>query len=274
MRSASPLLLGSILAAATCLAACFGDNERGASVELSVPQEIDGNESVDLTVAFAAEPSSQYMVAVEGEAGFFSPQNKVGVTDAEGAGMFMTRYTADNKTAPVAITATFTGAGGVSETARKTVSVFQVERFGNLTPTAETVSEMNYLTAYPITLTAGTLRKLAIVAPKAANALVGLYSNVSSIDGDAPGSAMFRTSAALVVGANELVTPAQPIAAGLYWMVVTYDGTATTARSSLDTIVGRTIDGYRYSDGLPETMPATTLTTNMGKRNFTIVLRK
>lgn len=271
MRSFAPLFL----TAAACLAAgCFGDNERGASVQLEVPAELDGNDSVDLTVTVQAEPSSQYAVAVDSAAGFFSPQNKVGVTDAEGSGVFMTRYTADNKTGPVEITANFTGAGGVSETASQSVSVFQVERIGNVAPIAETVMETSYLTAFPLTLTAGTLRKLAIVAPKPANALIGLYNNVSSIDGDAPGSALVKTSASLVAGANELIVPGQPIAAGLYWMVVTYEGTATTARSSLDTLVGRTIDGYRYSDGLPDTMPATTLTTNMGKRNFYVVLRK
>lgn len=271
MRFVAPFLL--LAAGASLASACFGDNERGASIELTVPEEMDGGDSVDLTVAFQAEPGAQYSVAVDGEAGFFSPQNKVGVTDAEGGGAFMTRYTAENKTGPVELTANFIGPGGINETVRERVSVFEVERIGNVAPITITVDELDYLTAYPLDLPAGTLRKLAIVAPKPASALIGLYNNVSSIDGDAPGAALVRTPATLVAGANEIVVPAQPITPGKYWMVVVYDGLTTTARGAA-TVVGRTIDGYRFSDGLPDTMPATTLTTNMGKRNFYIVLRK
>lgn len=254
-------------------AGCFGDNDSGASVQLSVPDELDGGESADITVEFQSKASSQYSVAVDSASGAFSPQNKVGITNADGAGTFVTRYTADNRTADVEIAANFTGAGGVSETVTKQVSVYEVERIGNVAPILETTEEMDYLSAYPLDLTAGTLRKLAIVAPTAATALVGLYNNAVTIDGDAPSTAIARVTATLVAGANEIIVPAQPITAGKYWMVVTYDGKTTTARSSA-TLIGRSLTSYGFERGLPDAMPSMTLTANMGKRNFYVVLRK
>jgi len=259
--------------AAVSTAACFGDNDGGASVQLQAPEELDGGESADVTVEFKSAASSQFSVAVDSISGVFSPQNKVGITDAEGAGSFVTRYTADNKTASVEIAANFTGAGGVSETVTKQVSVYEVERVGNVAPILVTAEETDYLTAYPLDLTAGTLRKLAIVAPTAATALIGLYSNAITVDGDAPSAALARVTATLVAGANEVVVPAQQITAGKYWMVVTYQGTTTAARGPATT-TGRILTSYGFERGLPDPMPAMTLTIDMGKRNFYVVLRK
>jgi hypothetical protein len=267
-RLVAVILLASATAGAT---ACFGDNDSGASVQLQVPGEMDGGESADITVEFKSAASSQYSVAVDSVSGAFSPQNKVGITDGSGAGSFVTRYTADNKTATVEIAANFAGAGGVSETVTKQVAVYEVERVGNIAAIAETAEETDYLTAYPLDLTAGTLRKLAIVAPTAATALIGLYSN--TIDGDAPSTALARVTATLVPGANEVVVPAQPISAGKYWMVVTYNGKTTAARGAATT-TGRALMGYGFERGLPDPMPTIPLTTNMGKRNFYVVLRK
>jgi hypothetical protein len=265
-----PLVVAVALLAST--AACFGDNDSGASLQLQVPEELDGGESADITVEFQSAANSQFSVAVDSVSGAFSPQNKVGITDAAGAGAFVTRYTADNETATVEIVANFTGAGGVDETVSRQVSVYEVERIGNITPIVETAEETDYLTAYPLDLTAGTLRKLAIVAPTAATALVGLYRNAVSIDGDAPSAALARVTATMVAGANEVVVPAQPIAAGKYWMVVTYSGTTTTARGAATT--GRALMAYGFARGLPDPMPAMPLTNNLGQRNFYVVLRK
>jgi hypothetical protein len=269
-RLVAVILLASATAGAT---ACFGDNDSGASVQLRVPGEMDGGESADITVEFKSAASAQFSVAVDSVSGAFSPQNKVGITDASGASSFVTRYTADNKTATVEIAANFTGAGGVSETVTKQVSVYEVERIGNIAPILVRAEETDYLTAYPLDLTAGTLRKLAIVAPTAATALIGLYSNAVTINGDAPSTALARVTATLVPGANEVVVPAQPITAGKYWMVVTYSGKTTAARGAA-TAEGRFLMSYGFDRGLPDPLPAMTLTTDMGKRNFYVVLRK
>jgi hypothetical protein len=259
---------------ATLAPGCFGDNDVGGSLQISAPDELDGGDAVDVTITVRGKANEQFAVAVDSPSGTFAPQSKVVITGDNGEGSFVTRYTVDNKAAIAEITANASSVRLIGESVTKRITVYEVARVGNVAPIATTFEEIDYLTAYPLEVpTPGTLRKLAIVAPAAATALLGLYTNAITIDGDAPGMALARTTATLAIGANEIEVPAQSLAAGTYWMLVTYNGKTTAARGAT-TVTGRILSPYAFSLGLPDTMPAMTLSTNMGKRNFYIVVRK
>jgi hypothetical protein len=255
---------------------CFGDNERGTGLVITAPAELDGGDSTDVTIAVRGKANDQVSVAVDSTAGTFDAPTKVVITDASGDGVFTTRYTAANKSETVTITAnmTSTTTGGISSS--KEVAVFEISRIGNVAPIANEVEETAYLTAYPFDLPASVnLRKLAIVAPAAATALIGLYGNIVAVDGDAPGAALARTTATLVIGPNEVAVPPVQLAAGRYWMLVTYSGEKVSTARSTAMIVGRTLSPYAFTNGLPDQAPnPMTLTTNMGLRNFYLVVRQ
>lgn len=276
MRRSAAVHLTLALAAAAALPACFGDNAGGASISISAPDELDGEETAEITVDVKAEPNAQVSVAVDSEAGVFSQQSKLVITDGTGAGSFTTSFTVKNAAGTAVILANISGEGAERTSTRKEIPVYEIERIGEVAPIAQTTTETSYLTGYPLVLSAErTLRKLAIVAPVAATALVGFYNNTIADDGDAPKDALFRATVSLSVGTNEIEVPTQTLPAGRYWMVVTYSGSLVTTARGAETIpFGRTIVGYDFSRGLPDTMPAMTLTTTMGKRNFYLVLRK
>ncbi len=268
-------LAALFLCCAALATACFGDNSIGTSLQLSGPDELDGGDTATLTIEVQGPPNLDLELTLESASGTFSTPNQVvAATDASGKGVFSTLYTADNKAAVAIISVTYLDGDDKPVTLTKSITIHELEKVGNVEPILDTVIETSYLTAYPLQLAASaTLLKLAIVAPEPADALVGLYSNTLSIDGDAPGMALARVHVALTEGVNELAVPPLPLGPGIYWMLVTYDGPTETARGG-DTIVGRSISGYLFRPELPAIAPQLQRSDNMGLRNFYLVLRK
>jgi hypothetical protein len=282
------------LAFATLLTACFGDNSEdqegpgpgpgpGGSapsiVEISGSDELDLGDSIDVTVKVRGEANEQLSVAVESKlGGGFNPQNKVVITDAAGEGSFTTRYTSGTTAGLDTLTFNVSDLEAKSKTATKDVTLYDIERFGNVTPLAETGTNQpaGFLVAYPMTLTTARLvRKLGIVHPPQATQVrvqVGLYAT----DTATSVTAITKTTATLVTGLNDIPIPPTPLAAGSYWMVVAYEGSPSIYRSTTIPIALRYKLTHDFDVGLTDKI--TDLMTSSGTqyyiRNFYLVLRK
>ncbi|MEZ4364286.1 MAG: hypothetical protein R3B48_29195 [Kofleriaceae bacterium] len=269
-------ILSLTLLAFGLLASCFGDNQGGAALRLSAPDELDGGDTAELTISVdGAANNEEVNVELSASTGTLSSAGVVVVTDAQGHGSVSVQYTAANETGPATINAAASAPRLGTVGATKQIKLYEVTRVGNVTPITNTVKEQDYLTAFPINIpTNGTLRKLGVVAPEPATVVIGLYDNTPSIDGDTPNAALARGELSLAAGVNELIVEPRALSAGKYWIVVTYNGEATTARDAINLVTGRTLTDYSFGRGLPDTLPSMNLTTNMGERNLYIVLRR
>lgn len=279
-----------IVAAGLLLGACFGDNSGGGEDELpdgapsildiAGPEDLDTGDSLDLTVVIKGKANEQLSVAIDATLGSFTPQSKVIITDANGDGSFATRYTSTGTAGLETVTANVSALSTAGKSATKMLTIHDVERIGNVTPIETTIAETaGYLIVYPFELQAPrTLRKVAIVAPEATTAQIGVYS--SSV-GDAmtakPVDALARVTANLVAGANEISVPSTDLAAGRYWMAVAYSGTPLVRKVAPPlgtTLYGWRITTYTFSSGLPDKLDTLVSSTTLSLRNFYLVLRK
>jgi hypothetical protein len=288
MQLRNPTAL-AMLASASLLMACFGDNtdEEGqlpdgapSILDIAGPEAIDAGDGLDLTVTIKGKANEQLSVAIDATLGSFTPQNKVIITDDNGDGVFATRYTNGGKAGLDTITANVSSLSTAGKSLTKALTIFEVERLGNVTPIETTLAETaNYLIVYPFELPAPrTLRKVAIVAPQAATTQIGVYSSSAGDDMTAkPVDALVRVTANLVVGANEISVPSMDLAAGRYWMAVTYSGTPLVRKVAPPvgtTLYGWRITPYTFSSGLPDKLDTLVFSTPLSLRNFYLVLRK
>lgn len=279
------------LGAALCLtAACFGDNSDGdggelpdgkpAIVEITGAEELDLGDSAEISVKLKGKANEQLSVAVDATLGALTPQSKVVITDDNGDAVFVTSYTSGATAGTETITANVSALGTTGTSLTKTLTIFDVERLGIVSPIATVTPEvLNYLIVYPFEVsTERTLRKVAIVAPEATAAQIGLYSSSA---GDAmtarPVDALLRTTANLAVGANEIAVSPLQLPAGRYWMAVAYPNTPMVRKESPPvnvTIYGWRITTYSYAGGLPAKLDTLVTSTTLSYRNFYLVLRK
>lgn len=284
------LLLAAVLSLAAV--ACFGDNEGGDSdgsaeepqkdapsiVNITALDEIDTDAKAPITVTLKGKANEQLSVAVETALGTFSPQNAEVLTNDIGEASFTTLYSSGATGGSSTFTVNVSSSASLRTSKSRNVTIREVERLGNVTALAHSEAEQaDYLIAYPFELTAArTLTKLAIVAPVSATALVGLYaSTVGTPTTAKPTAALVRMTATLVTGANEISIDPLPLAAGRYWMAVSYLG-IPVVNKNVDigaSVPGWRITGHLFSSGLPERLDAA-LATNLAIRNFYLVLRK
>jgi hypothetical protein len=200
------------------------------------------------------------------------------ITDANGEGSFTSRYTSGTTAGVETVTFNVSDLEAKSKTATKDVTLFDIERVGNIAPLADmgTNQPAGFLVAYPMNLTTDrVVRKLGIVHPPQATQVrvqIGLYATdtATSI------TAITKTTATLASGLNDIPIPPTPLAAGSYWMVVAYEGSPSIYRSTTVPIVLRYKVDHDYAAGLTDKI--TNLLTSSGTqyyiRNFYLVLRK
>lgn len=130
----------------------------------------------------------------------------------------------------------------------------------------------NFLSAIPVTLQAGTVMRLGLLAKSAgAQVKLGLYADAGGV----PGALVAGTSAAAVPsGRLELpVTPAA-ISAGTYWMAGLYDADADISQSSGSSPpqVGFKYTALTFASQLPSTFPASPSNFTAGPLNYYAVV--
>ncbi len=286
----SYLVLASLLSLGAL--ACFGDNATDGTseeelpdglpgvLEIAGPSDLDIGDSFDVTVKVKGKPNEQLSIAVDSLLGTFATQSKVLITDDAGEGSLVTRYTstmagAETIRANVAVP----GTAGHSKT--KALTVFDIERLGNVAPVNTNPSSQTagVLIAYPMELpTARTVRKLGInhpaqSPPKAVNAHVGLYTTVSTTSI----SVLAKTTVALTTGQNEIPIPPQDLPAGKYWMVVLYEGEPQVYRSTTEPVTLMYKLSQSYSAGIADQINDLLTSSDIATyylRNFYLVLRK
>lgn len=283
MPSQNPLSSVSLIVLSCLLnVACFGDNDDSAIPsadtltisEFIAPEEIDGGDSVDISIRVKGRAGEQLSIAMDGPSGVFLPQSKVIIADDAGEARFETRFTTSNVAATTEVTANVSNLQLLTASASKALKIYEVERVGNIAPLPTATETANYLVAYPMSITPPrTLSKLAIVAPAAATAAVGLYSNGKISGLDAPTTPLVKRLVSLTVGANELVIPALSLTAEKYWIVITYEGTPVVGKMPPVEIDAWALTTFGFPAELPDVLP----TLNRGllsKRNFYLVVRK
>lgn len=278
----------ALLVATVQAFACFGDNatdneEEGPVdgkpeiVEITAPAELDSGTEADLVVKLKGGANEQLSVAVDTSLGAFTPQSKVVITDDNGDATFTSRYASGAVGGEATFTVNVSTLANTRASAAHKLTVFEVERQGNVAAIAHVEAEQaNYLIAYPFTLTANrTVTKLAIIAPAPATTLVGLYTSSTSTGVVKPADALVRMTATLVEGANEIAIAPLSLAAGTYWMAVSYMGTPMVRKSIEvgDSVSGWRITGHLFTSGLPSSLDAAT-SSSLSLRNFYLVLRK
>jgi hypothetical protein len=265
---------------------CFGDNagsQQGVDppvdptiLDFIVPDEVDGDSVASVSVKVKGNANEQLSVAVDASTGTFSPQSKIVITGDDGEALFTTQYSAVNANALVDFTANVSNMDRAGESRVQRTSVYEIERIGNLTLIPTTRAEGDkYLIAYPLNVPVpGKVRRLAVIAPEAATAWIGLY--VSNVSGS-PATPLAKVMVSLVPGANEIEIPTQPVAAGKYWVAITYQGTPVVRKSMTlaDQIPGWGITSYEFSRGLPDDFTRLIQTeTALFPRNLYLVVRK
>jgi hypothetical protein len=287
-----PRFYGSAaLSLAACLLqiACFGDNSGDESdgansdgpsvVEIVSPDEVDQGDAIDVTIKVKGSPDEQLSVAADATLGAFSPQNKIVIANVDGEGTFVTRYTPGTAGGAEILTANVSSLAGISKSATKALTVYSLERFGNVTQVGPaSAHSAGVLVAYPIVLaTDRVVRKLGVLSPVQTPAgMVDVQLGLYATDTATSVNVLTKTTAKLVAGANEITIPAQALTAGTYWMVVAYDGTPMIYRSATERIVLRYKLNHIFSGGLADKLDGliTSQPTDYFTRNFYLVLRK
>ncbi len=288
-RLSCTFLLASV---AVLSAACFGDNtdqggpanpDEPTVLEINIAEGLDPEDRTDVAVKVQGEADVQISVALAAALGTFEQQSGVVLTDATGQATFSTRYVSGAVAGVDTITANASTLSGLASSSTKQLTIYDVERLGNLVPLESTPTETaQRLIAYPMVLaTDRVVRKLGIVHPAQdpagpVDVQVGLYTTAT----DTSINALAKTTAVLTEGVNEIPIPPMPLQAGSYWMVVAYRDTPRIYRSTT-LIVIRFKSTHDYTLGLTDRIDGLSTSSdspNMGMRfydrNFYLVLRK
>ncbi|MEZ4361489.1 MAG: hypothetical protein R3B48_14980 [Kofleriaceae bacterium] len=287
------LRIGLIAASGALLGACFGDNSDNnpdgnpgsttpSVTEIASPDGLDPGDTASVTVKVKGKPATQLSIVVDGVLGTFDPPSKLVITDDAGEATWVTQYTVGDTSGDETITANVSDLAGAARSATKSMTVYAVERLGNVAPVGPAEMQVaGVLLAYPMVLDrTRVVTKLGIVSPTQPAPVptqVGLYAT----DTATSVSVIAKTTANIVGGVNQISIPKQELVAGTYWMVVAYDGTPQIYRSP-NLVQLRYKTTHVFSGGLADTI--TGLTTSAPDlaspllryyaRNFFLVVRQ
>lgn len=214
--------------AAVTLLGCFGDNDRAALkiVAAQAPASVDAEGArAQVTLELAAEPQERLTVALSSTLGAFAQAEQTVTTDAQGEAVLVAEWTSGAEAGVALATAAVRNADGDRVSADLSIEVTPLTRVGEVAqlPNPDPIAP-NYLEGQSIVVpTAGTLRKVGVVAPPqpvpAARVVVGIYAD----EGGVPAQLMAQADGTLAAGVNELAVNGVALPAGTYWFMLSLD---------------------------------------------------
>ncbi|MEZ4361490.1 MAG: hypothetical protein R3B48_14985 [Kofleriaceae bacterium] len=277
------LRAGLTVAAVVVFPACFGDNsdEPGpngpAVTDVAAPDGLDPGDTASITIKVKGKPATQLSIGAAGVLGAFRQEFKDVITDGAGEASWVAEYLVGNASGDDILTVTVQDIAGSADAATKSMTIYAIERLGNVTPVGpEVLQSSGVLLAYPMVLDQPrVVTKLGIVSPPQlapVSTQLGLYAT----DTATSVRVLAKTTANIVGGINEIAIPKQELAAGSYWMVVAYDGSPQIYRSTVEVEVRYKV-GHVFSTGLADTITdlfTSTATSPFFERNFFLVVRQ